>query len=56
MTDDANENVTKIPQIDVERYGSYKLNKPIESYFAFDKKMRTDMTIRYDEKPSPYSS
>jgi hypothetical protein len=56
MTYDANDNVTKLQQIDVERYGSYNTISPLESYFAYDEKMRTDMNIIYDDKPSPYSA
>ena len=56
LTYDANDNVTKIQQIDVERYGSYVTNNPSASYFVYDEKMRTDMNITYDDKPSPYSA
>ncbi len=38
MTYDDNDNVTKLQQIDVERYGSYVTNNPSASYFAMTKK------------------
>jgi hypothetical protein len=56
ITYDDNDNATKLQQIDVERYGSYLPSNPSASYFAYDEKMRTDMNITYDDKPSPYSA
>lgn len=56
MTYDANDNATKIQQIDVERYGTYNVSSPKESSFLYDEKMKTDMNITYDDKPSPYSA
>ena len=56
MTYDANDNVTKLQQIDVERFGSYIPTNPSASYFVYEEKMRTDMNIMYDDKPSPYSA
>ncbi|MET0300410.1 MAG: hypothetical protein ABW036_11630 [Flavitalea sp.] len=56
MTYDNNDNVVKMQQIEVERAGSYNVNIPSESYFTYDEKLRNDMTITYDDKPSPYSS
>ena len=56
ITYDANDNAIKLQQIDVERYGSYTPTNPSASYFAYDEKMRTDMDITYDDKPSPYSA
>lgn len=56
MIYDDNDNVIKIQQIDVERYGRYNVSSPSESYFLYDEEIRTVMSITYDDKPSPFSA
>lgn len=56
LTYDANDNVIQLKQYQVFREGVYNVNTPSSSYFVYKQSVLTEISVTYDDKPSPFTS